>query len=314
MISALCTALQVLGLLITVLRLGYRVRIRLFWVEDMWAVAALICVVVISRFYLLVWAYIYPRKDGQLSIIAFWVYSFAFPSAIWAVRQSILFSLARIFWGTRSLRLLAYTISLTFLVFYGALVSQKAWQYGHNLDWYSHPNTNGKVNAYLTRPMIIFELITDCIADVILISLSLRLLWGIKLPAGKRMMILAAFSSSVFVTLVSIIRATFQIMRFRRIIRIATDLELAISLITCNILVATTYIYGVMTRRRSNVSGSKSKSNIESSQEVTALSSRSPVTFDGTGQLLTTLDLSACTNLWNESDEPVAQTETSYAK
>jgi hypothetical protein len=292
MISALCTALQVLGLLITVLRLGYRVRIRLFWVEDMWVVAALICVVVSAGSFTceilqvsrtlkaaLTSAWTYAYTGGHKSVDSiYWcgliyipekmascqsllsgctLLPFHQPSGVYlpasisrcrlndkirAVRQSILFSLARIFWGTRSLRLLAYTISLIFLVFYGALVSQKAWQYGHNLNWYSHPNTNGKVNAYLTRPMIIFELISetsilnqimtiddlltaDCIADAILISLSLRLLWGMKLPAGKRMMILAAFSSSVFVTLISILRATFQIMRFRSILRIATDLE-----------------------------------------------------------------------------------------
>lgn len=77
-----------------------------------------------------------------------------------AVRQSILFSVARIFWSARSLRLTAIAIALGFLVLYGALVTLKAWQYGHNLDWYHHPDKNGRVHAYLTHPMIIFELIS----------------------------------------------------------------------------------------------------------------------------------------------------------
>lgn len=160
-----------------------------------------------------------------------------------AVRQSILFSLARIFWSTRSLRCITYTIASVFLVFHGALVSQKAWQYGHDLNWYNHPDENGKVRAYLTRPMIIFELISetpivnqimtadeflltaDCVSDAILVSLSVHLLWGIKLPTNERMMMLATFSMSVFVTFASIFRTTCQLMRLASILRIAADLQ-----------------------------------------------------------------------------------------
>ncbi|KAG0705315.1 hypothetical protein DFH29DRAFT_873128 [Suillus ampliporus] len=214
------TVLQVVAILLTILRLGYRVRTHRFWVEDMWAVAALVCGVAS-----LITGWTYSYTDGQSSIISFWVYSFAFPSAIWAVRQSILFSVARIFWSARSLRLTAIVIALVFLVLYGALVTQKAWQYGHDLDWYNHPDNNGKVHVYSSHPMVIFELITDCLSDAILVSLSLGLLWGVKLPAKERIMILAALSASIIVTIVSIFLAICQIMHFRSILRIATDCE-----------------------------------------------------------------------------------------
>ncbi|KAG1736771.1 hypothetical protein EDB19DRAFT_1020375 [Suillus lakei] len=284
-LRVVCTILQVLAILITILRLGYRVRTRMFWVEDMWAVAALVCVVTS----LIAGLKSFDTDGGQSAIICFWVYGFAFPSAIWAVRQSILFSVARIFWSTKSLRFTAIAIALGFLVLYGALVTQKAWQYGHNLDWYHHPDKDGRVHAYLSRPEIIFELITDCVSDAIIVALALHLLWGIKFPANERIIILAALSTSIIVTIVSVFRAICQFMRFRSILRIATDLELAVSLTTCNLLVATTYIYRIVIRRRRNVSEPKSDSNMQT-QEVTAAALRSPATLDGRGQL-TTVDL-----------------------
>lgn len=218
-----------------------------------------------------------------------------------SVRQSILFSVARIFWSVRSLRLTVIAIALVFLVLYGALVTQKAWQYGHNLDWYHRPDKNGRVHAYLTHPMIIFELITDCVSDAIIVSLVLHLLWGIKLPATERIMILAALSTSIIVTIVSVFRAVCQLKHFRGILRIATDLELAVSLVTCNLLVATTYIYRIVIRRRDSVSESKSDSDIVFSQEVMAATSCPSVTLDR----LTTVGITG----YSGDDQPVTQAE-----
>jgi len=91
----------------------------------------------------------------MLISVAHWVYG-----NIRAVRQSILFSVARIFWSARSLRLTVIAIALIFLVLYGALMAQKAWQYGHDLDWCHHPDKNGQVHAYLAHPITVYELIS----------------------------------------------------------------------------------------------------------------------------------------------------------
>lgn len=288
--------LQALAILITILRLGYRLRTRMFWVEDIWAVAALVCgaISLIAG-----WKSFYT-DGGHSAVICFWVYGFAFPSTIWAVRQSILFSVARIFWSARSLRLTAIAIALGFLVLYGALVTLKAWQYGHNLDWYHHPDKNMRVHAYLTHPMIIFELI-NCVSDAIIVSLALHLLWGINLPAMERKMILAALSTSIIVTIVSVFRAVCQLMHFRDILKIATDLELAVSLVTCNLLVATTYIYKIVMRRMHSVSESKSDSDIVLSQEVMAATLHPSVTLDR----LTTVDLTG----YSGDSQPVTEAE-----
>ncbi|KAG1790919.1 uncharacterized protein HD556DRAFT_670773 [Suillus plorans] len=271
-----CTILQVLGVLITILRLGYRVWTRMLWVEDMWAFVALVCGVTS-----LIAGWKISYTDGGQSAGS-WVYGFAFPSAIWAVRQNILFSVARIFWSARSLRLKVIGIALAFLVLYGALVAQRAWQYGHDLDWYddwyNHPDENEQEHVYLTHPVIIFELITNCVSDTIVVSFASQLLCGIRLPAKERIMIMTAMSTSIIVMIFSIFQAVCQLNHIRSIWRIATDLELAVALITCNLLAATTYIYGTVTRRRRSVSESKSDSDIVFSQNSS---------LDGRGQLVT---------------------------
>ncbi|KAG2157595.1 uncharacterized protein EDB93DRAFT_1123596 [Suillus bovinus] len=116
--------------------------------------------------------------------------------------------------------------------------------------------------------MIIFELI---ISDVIIALLALHLLWGIKLPAKERMIVLAALSASIIVTIVSVFRAVCQLEHLGGILRIAIDLELAVSLVACNLSVATTYIYRTATHRRRSVSESKSDSDIVFSQEVVSV-------------------------------------------
>jgi hypothetical protein len=65
----------------------------------------------------------------------------------------------------------------------------------------------------------------DCVSDAIIVSLALHLLWGINLPGMERKMILAALSTSIIVTIVSVFRAVCQLMHFRDILKIATDLE-----------------------------------------------------------------------------------------
>ncbi|KAG1835613.1 hypothetical protein EV424DRAFT_1340691 [Suillus variegatus] len=194
---------QVLGVLITILRLGYRVWTRMFWVEDMWAFVALVCGVTS----LIAGWKISCTDDGHSVPIRSWVYGVAFPSAIW------------------SLRLKVIAIALVFLVLYGALVAQRAWQYGHDFDRYNRPDKNEQKHAHLTHPVAIFELITDCVSDTIVVTFASHLLWGIRLAAKERIMILAALSTSITVMIFSIFRAVCQLNHFRSIWRIATDLE-----------------------------------------------------------------------------------------
>ncbi|KAG2048759.1 hypothetical protein BDR06DRAFT_1070993, partial [Suillus hirtellus] len=204
-----------LGLVLTVFRLAYRIWLGRFWVEDAWAGVAFLCGVAA---FTSCWTYTKAGKRSPLVHIAYSLLNFY----LQAVRQSILFSIVRIVYATQHLRRLMFCLAGLFLGFWAGLVAQKAWHYGHNTSWY---HTTGRVHNLMTRPMIIFELITDCLSDAILIILPLRLLWSLRLPKRQKRMILAIFSSSIIVTIISIFRGVCQILKYITVLALTTDLE-----------------------------------------------------------------------------------------
>lgn len=227
----------ILGLVLTIFRLTYRIRLRRLWVEDAWAGVAFLCGIAA---FTSTWTYVGTVGEG--GIISFWIYSFTFPSVVWAVRQSILFSIVRIVYATQHLRRLIFCLSGLFLGLWAGLVAQKAWNYGHDTSWYQ---TTGKVHVFLTRPMIVFELMADCFSDTILIILPLRLLWSLRLPKRQKRMIFAIFSSSFIITVISIFRGVCQIAKYRTVLVPATDFETSLSLLVCNLLVTVTFLYRI---------------------------------------------------------------------
>ncbi|KAG2115528.1 hypothetical protein DEU56DRAFT_176011 [Suillus clintonianus] len=238
-LRAVSSGFLVLGLVLTIFRLTYRVWLRRFWVEDAWAGIAFLCGIAA-----LTSCWTYVDGAGEEVIISFWVYSFAFPSVVWAVRQSILFSIVRIVYETQHLRHMILGLAGLFLGLWAGLVAQKAWQYGHDTTWY-HTATTGKVHAFMTRPMVAFELMSDCLSDTILVALPLRLLWSLKLPKRQKRMIFAIFSSSIIVTIISIFRGICQIAKYTTVLPTATDFETSLSLLVCNLLVVVTFLYRI---------------------------------------------------------------------
>ncbi|KAG1819643.1 uncharacterized protein BJ212DRAFT_1554743, partial [Suillus subaureus] len=234
------SAFIALGLVLTIFRLAYRIWLRRFWIEDAWAGVAFLCGIVVLTS---CWTYVEAGEGlGEEGIISLWVYSFAFSSMVWAVRQSILFSIVRIVYATQHLRRLILGLAGFFLCLWAGLVAQKAWNNGHDTSWYQ---TTGRVHVSMTRPMVAFELMTDCLSDTILIVLPLRLLWSLKLPKRQKRMIFAVFSSSIIVTIISIFRGVCQIAKYTTVLATATDFETALSLLVCNLLVIVTFLYRI---------------------------------------------------------------------
>ncbi|KAG1836647.1 hypothetical protein DFJ58DRAFT_749734 [Suillus subalutaceus] len=226
-----------LGLVLTIFRLAYRIWLRRFWLEDAWAgVAFLFGIATLTS----CWTYV--EAAGEEEIISFWVYSFTFLSLVWAVRLSILFSIVRIVYETQHLRRLILGLAGLFLGLWAGVVAQKAWGFGHNTSWYQ---TTGKVHAFLTQPMVAFELMSDCLSDTILIVLPLRLLWSFKLPKRQKRMIFAIFSSSIVVTIISIFRGFCETAKYTSVLGPVTDFETALSLLICNLLVVVTFLYRI---------------------------------------------------------------------
>ncbi|KIJ69649.1 hypothetical protein HYDPIDRAFT_73628, partial [Hydnomerulius pinastri MD-312] len=237
-LAVVSSVLQFIGILLSIFRFWFRFRIRRLWWEDAWAFIAFLCAVA-----LLISEWLYLQAEWNVSVVGFWIYAFAFTCMVWAVRLSILFSVTRIIHPTQPLRRLMHALSALFLLLFIGLTAQKLWWFTEDLSWLHETAYYNEVARYMTRPMLILELCTDIIADGILIILPVRILWSVKLPKRQRRMIIAIFSSSVIVTIVSAFRATCQMMGLASFDGIATDVEVAFSSITCNMLVVATVMY-----------------------------------------------------------------------
>ncbi|OJA18870.1 hypothetical protein AZE42_08569 [Rhizopogon vesiculosus] len=112
-LRAIASSLSAIGLVLTVLRFAYRIWLRRFWVEDAWAVVAFVCGISTLT---ACWTYTKGAAGGEEVLISFWIYSFALPSTVWAVRESILFSMTRIVYETQQLRRLLLGLAVVFFV------------------------------------------------------------------------------------------------------------------------------------------------------------------------------------------------------
>ncbi|KAH7906981.1 hypothetical protein BJ138DRAFT_1161271 [Hygrophoropsis aurantiaca] len=227
--------LQCIAIFLMVFRLWYRFSIRRFWWEDAWAAVALFCgIAALISF----WVHVGPAPGP--AIAAYWVYTFAFPCVIWAVRLSVLYSIIRLIYPVELSIRIANVSSALFTLLWAGVVGSKAYWCGSNIAWYKAAT----LSCSMPRGLDIYELCTDVVSDTILVGLSLRILWNIKLPGvGQRRMVLCVFSSSMIVTLTSLLRAAARLLHMTSLTVIASDFEMAASLIVCNLLVTVTYIY-----------------------------------------------------------------------
>ncbi|EGN95667.1 hypothetical protein SERLA73DRAFT_186822 [Serpula lacrymans var. lacrymans S7.3] len=227
------SVLQGLAISLTVFRLWYRIRLQRAWWEDGWAAIALLWG---TLFLIADWVYL-TSPSGNTSLAAYWVYMFSFTCVLWAVRMSLVFSVVRMMSPSPLRRRLAFGIGGLFAMMWVGLLVQKVYMCGHIIGWHK--------TCHLMRPMVIVEVGSDCISDTILVVIPLRLLWHVNLPRQQRRMILSLFSSSIVISLGSILHAAAQITCLYSLIGPASNFEVALSMIVCNLLVAVTSVYRV---------------------------------------------------------------------
>ncbi|KAH7923544.1 hypothetical protein BV22DRAFT_574771 [Leucogyrophana mollusca] len=278
-VKVVATVLEGLAMLLTVFRLSHRLRIRRFWWEDAWALLGLLCTLAVLASG---WVHILTLSTAShVSIVTFWIYTFSFTCVVWSVRMSVLLSITRMIYPNKPLRHLMHGVAALFILLFGGLIIQKAYKCGSSLTWY----TSTSLSCHLPRPMASYELASDIVSDTILVSLPLRLLWRIKLPRRERKMFLAVFSSSLVMSVVSMFHATTQLARINSLISTATDFEVALCLIVCNLLVVVAFIYRLVKQGKDD---DKSDSNNEHSDSSDR--DQSPRALPTT-QYLTTVDL-----------------------
>ncbi|KAH7915179.1 hypothetical protein BJ138DRAFT_172412 [Hygrophoropsis aurantiaca] len=286
-LRVITTILQLFGMSLTLFRLWHRVSIRRFWWEDWWAALASFCgaLCLISD-----WVHV-TTSIPKVSSISCWVYFFSFACTVWAVRMSLLFSVARLIYPEKNARRILMGGSIVFALLWGSIIFERAYICGSDLSWYNSPSRS----CTLPASMDIYELVADVISDTILVILPLRLLWHIKLPTkSQRRMILCIFSSTIIISLASLFRAVNRLSRANFLVLTASELEVAFCLIVCNLLVAVTYFYRIFKRDHEN-----GPSSVESDDYDYPIPT----------QYLTTIDLGALESDVSEMSEPTSISE-----
>ncbi|KAG9310175.1 hypothetical protein JVU11DRAFT_9799 [Chiua virens] len=249
------SVLEGIGVTLSLFRLWFRWKIRRLWWEDVWSGIACLCAIV-----QLTSEWTYLKGDWQASLVGFWMYALGFTCIVWAVRMSILFSVARIVHSTKRMRWTVIVLATFFTSVFVAYETWKIWWFALDSSWTKQTDFYTRPARWLPHSMYVYELCTDCVSDALLISLPVRLLWKMNLPANQRRMIIVIFSSSIIVTMASIFRAVCQIMRMSSLIGVASDVEIAFSVIVCNLLVVVTLVYRYF-RRLSGSNGTESDSD-----------------------------------------------------
>jgi len=127
-----------------------------------------------------------------------------------------------------------------------------------SVKWYHRQLADCVKNRKASFAAVFTSLILDFVADILLIVSPLTMLWKVKLPKAQRRLILALFSSSVFSLLASIAFCVTWALSAqfgpdsRIITRMTAQLQAAISLLVCNLLVVTMVFYRLIKRKPLN--------------------------------------------------------------
>ncbi|KAH7914891.1 hypothetical protein BJ138DRAFT_1142840 [Hygrophoropsis aurantiaca] len=278
------TVLHGIAMTITAFRLWLRTRMGRLWWEDAWAALAF-CLDAICAVSTWTLTAPYDRPPFNLSrnahIISLWLTVFSYTCLLWCARMSIVFSVLRIMPSGRAMRGSAYMVIVLFSMMWMVAVAVKAYVCGADTSWYQ----DVIIQCPFPKFVDMIEFTTDLISDVILVALPLRLLWHMKLPRNQRIMILSIFSMSILCVFASVLHVVFLLPSAGFMAGMTADIEGAVGLIVCNLLVVVTYFYRVF----------RGGEDIESTIEpklVLFRSSSTPAT-----NTLTTVDLEHFTSI-----------------
>ncbi|KAF5379013.1 hypothetical protein D9615_006052 [Tricholomella constricta] len=242
--SVLCT---VPAIAITIYRLWIR-RGR-YWADDAWALCS-----AVAQLVLFSGAFVRISNSSRKNVMiaAYYLMAAAFYSVIWFARLSILFSIIRIDpSASRRRRLLI--VASCFLILYVVLICQ--------LFWVCEPVPRWKEKATPQCPLpsqvIILQLVTDILADTILIVAPLKLIRNLSDQRLRRRLTII-FSTCLVTTIVSLVHAAFLFVRPDYKVVIAAIVEVCVSLIVCNIPVVVTSLLQFRREVRRNATGGPS--------------------------------------------------------
>ncbi|KAK0202323.1 hypothetical protein DFS33DRAFT_1384673 [Desarmillaria ectypa] len=228
-----CVVCSTVAIATTVHRLFIR-RGR-YWADDAWAMISMT-----ALFLQIASVFMHLPNPSVLSrstrIAAYYLMATTFYVVIWTARLSILFSIIRIDPSeTRRRRLLG--IAALFILVLTILIAQLYWVCEPEPRWKDMRSPQCTLN----KEVAICQLVSDVIADLILIIAPLKLLAGIE-DKGLRHRLMVIFSTCIVTTIVSLVHAAYILTRVPTKVVISAIVEDCVSLIVCNVPVVVTAV------------------------------------------------------------------------
>ncbi|KAJ8093758.1 hypothetical protein PM082_009618 [Marasmius tenuissimus] len=164
----------------------------------------------------------------------------SFYSVLWLGRLSLLFSIIRVhpleyrfgFGVKYSTKKVLYFVSGVFVVILVLLVCQLFWvcEPGNAVTRWKELE---KANCILSKQVVIFQVVTDFLSDLILVFTPIRMIQTLSTRSLRRRLTWI-FSTAIITTAVSIPHATFIIIEMRVEELISAYVEVCVGLVVCN--------------------------------------------------------------------------------
>ncbi|KAI9567969.1 hypothetical protein HD554DRAFT_801322 [Boletus coccyginus] len=266
-----------IAFILTSFRLWFRYHIRRLWWDDFWAVITFICDAVcmatawtltapLDNPYINIESLPTPALSRYAHVVSFWLSILFYTCSIWFARLSIAFSMVRIVPPARSVSMTVFGAGGVFACMWAYILACKSVVCAMDTSWYD----TLPIGCPMPNWVALSEVLTDVLSDVILVALPFGLLWRVKLPSNQRIMILSVFSASILVSVVSVVHTVYLVRSVTFISGITAQMEAAISLIVCNLLVIVTFVYRVIRNGRDLTAGLSGK-NTGSSCRLTTV-------------------------------------------
>ncbi|KAI9566150.1 hypothetical protein HD554DRAFT_1229101 [Boletus coccyginus] len=234
-----------LVLLVFIFRIWIRIRMQRVGWEDIWATVAFVCgaVNVVSD-----WVYLIKLGQPLARMTLLWIYVFTFTCLVWAVRISIIFSIVRIIPNRERLHIYGLWIISFFLLACSALLVQKVVFCVNAYNNFHSIPSSPYFRCAPIRILGISELTVGFVADIVAIVFPLYVLRGVTLPQNHLRLLRLLFCSTIMVSITSclLFGACRVVPAVAKWSVVVTNLQLAICLIVCNLLVVVTYLYRVL--------------------------------------------------------------------
>jgi len=229
----------VIAVTVTLVRLVLRVRSSTVWWDDALAfLATLFCITMcaaIGMHYGGPYAY-----NLSVRLAAYYLIAEGFYLTLWTARLSILYSIIRIVPDQKQKRFL-YCAAVAFITVLVLLMAQVFWvceAFGHT-HWKEAPNPQ----CALGLQVAVCQLITDIIADILLIVVPVRLLTSTNLERGLKTRLVIIFSATMLTTIVGLVHAAY-LLEVRGVDAIVSAIvEVAVCIIVCNLVVLVPALY-----------------------------------------------------------------------